>query len=250
MKFNDEGIIISQKKYGENSLIVKIFSHHHGIYSGFVKSVRSSKDKVIFQIGNLVSFEFRCRIEDNLGSFVAVDLMRSYCSKIIFDKLKLDCVKSLFSIIDESFLEREEQQLLFEKLQNFLQKISEDKDNYQAKNFLADYIKIELKILKTLGYGIDLSSCVVTNSKVNLAFVSPKSARAVCLESGKPYQNKLLRLPNFLIEDEVDYDESHLLDGLELSGFFLERFFSEEKSFAKNQQQFFYRNNIKKSLEN
>ena len=61
MKFNDEGIIISQKKYSENSLIVKVFSRHHGIYRGFVKSAKSSKDKVIFQIGNLISFELKIK---------------------------------------------------------------------------------------------------------------------------------------------------------------------------------------------
>lgn len=245
MKFEDQGIIISLKKYGENSLIVKVFSQNHGIYKGFVRSAKSSKDKVIYQIGNLISFEFRTRIEENLGSFCAVDLMKSYCSKIMFDKMKLDCVKSLFSIIDESFLERENHEILFGKLQDFLQKLSEE--NSAAKDFLADYIKLELKILKTLGYGIDLSSCVVTNSKVDLAFVSPKSARAVSFEAGKIYKNKLLKLPNFLVEEEAEYGAEHLLEGLQMSGFFLEKFLFAEKSFNKNQN--FYRENIKKNLD-
>ncbi len=247
MKFSDCGIIISLKKYGENSLIVKVFSQNHGIYRGFVRSAKSSKDKVIYQIGNLISFEFRARIEDNLGSFFAVDLVRSYCSKIMFDKMRLDCVRALFSIIDDSFLERENQEILFGKLQLFLQKLADEKTT--TKDFFADYIKLELKILKTLGYGIDLSSCVVTNSRVDLAFVSPKSARAVSLEAGNPYKNKLLKLPNFLVEEEAEYDQSHLLDGLELSGFFLEKFLFSEKSFAQNQHKFSYRDKIKKNLE-
>ncbi len=247
MKFEDFGIIISQKKYGENSLVVKVFSKDHGIYRGFVKSVKSAKDRVIFQIGNQISFEFRARDEESLGGFFAVDLMRSYCSKIIFDNLKLSCVKSLFALIDDLFLEREEQQKLFEKLQIFLQKISTE--DHAAKSFLADYIRLELKILKTLGYGVDLFSCVVTNSKTDLAFVSPKSARAVSFEAGKAYESKLLKLPNFLVEDATDYDESHLLDGLKLSGFFLEKFLFSEKTFDQNQQKFFYRDNIRASLE-
>ena len=67
MKINDHGIIISIKKYGENSLLLKIFSQNNGIFSAFIKSAKSSKDKVIFQIGNLISFEYRARIEENLG---------------------------------------------------------------------------------------------------------------------------------------------------------------------------------------
>ncbi len=245
MKFNDEGIIISLKKYGENSLIVKVFSRHHGIYRGFVKSVRSSKDKTIFQIGNLITFEHRARIEENLGQFFSADLAKSYCSKMMFDKLRLDCVRSIFSIIDSVFLERENHEMLFKKLQEFLQKLADD--NSQKTDFLADYIKLELKILKTLGYGIDLSSCAVTDSTINLAFVSPKSARAVTSEVGEPYKHKLLKLPNFLVED-VKCDENHLLDGLRLSGYFLEKFIFEERSAAEKKQQFVYRESIAKSL--
>ncbi|NBV07224.1 MAG: DNA repair protein RecO [Proteobacteria bacterium] len=245
MKFNDCGIIISLKKYGENSLIVKVFSQHHGIYSGFVKSVRSSKDKVNYQIGNLISFEYRSRIEENLGQFFAVDLIRSYCAKMMFDKLRLSCVNSLFSIIDSVFLEREQQQLLFEKLRDFLQKLSNE--DISKKDFLADYVKLELKILKTLGYAVDLSSCAVTQTTDDLVFVSPKSARAVSYEAGKPYQSKLLKLPSFLINDE-EHDEDQLLEGLKLSGYFLEKFVFEEKNYSEKKQQFFHRDSIKNSL--
>lgn len=248
MKFRDEGIIISVKKYGENSLMLKVFSRENGIFLGFVKSAKSNKDKVIYQIGNLISFEYRARIEENLGQLYYVDLLKSYCAKIIFDRLKLDCVSSLFSIIDGTFLEKETQPLLFEKLHLFLQEITNEKTS--IKEILSNYIKLELKILKTLGYGIDLSSCVVTNSKTNLVFVSPKSARAVCFEAGKDYQNKLLRLPSFLIEENSKYGENHLLDGLKLSKFFLEKFLFAEKKFIDNQSHFLYRKNIEKTLQN
>lgn len=243
MKFNDCGIIISIKKYSENSAIVKVFSQHHGIYRGFVKSIKSSKSRTIYQVGNLISFEFRSRIEENLGSFFAVDLVKSYCAKIMFDALKLNCVNSLFSMVDELFLERENHRDLFEEIQNFLQKIS--RDDVSPNEFLADYVRAELLILQVLGYGIDLSSCAATNSTVDLVFVSPKSARAVSLEAGKPFQNKLLRLPEFLHKDSAEIDEKNLLDGLELSGFFLQKFlFAERKS-----PKISYRDNIKQKLK-
>lgn len=226
MRFSDQGIIISQKKYGENSLIVKVFSRQNGVYRGFVSSVKSSKSRVIFQIGNLISFEFRARSEENLGQFANVDLVKSYCSQIMFDSLRLNCATSIFSIVDHCFLERDEQENLFLELENFLQKLG--KEN-AAKDFLPDYVKLELKILKTLGYGIDISSCAVTSSTNNLAFVSPKSARAVSLEVGQPYQNKLLKLPNFLTDSNQDIEEEDLRNGLRLSGYFLEKFVFEDR---------------------
>ncbi len=245
MKFSDHGIIISIKKYGENSAIIKVFSQHHGVYRAFVKSVKSSKDKTIYQIGNLITFEYRARLEDNLGQLFSVDLAKSYAAKIMFDSLRLACVNSVFSIIDAIFLEREEHQLLFVDLQNFLQNICAE--DYQRRNFLADYIKLELKILETLGYGIDLSSCAVTEKAENLAFVSPKSARAVSYEVGKPYQNRLLKLPSFLL-GEQNYDEKELQDGIKLSSFFLEKFVFAEKSESYKIAQLLHRDHIKKSI--
>lgn len=227
MKFQDEGIIISCKKYGENSLIVKIFSHHHGIYRAFVRFAKSAKQQTIYQVGNLVSFEFVTRIEDSLGSFINVDLIESFVGKILFEKIKLDCTKSLFSMLDECFLERESQQKLFLETLDFLEKISQDE--LLESQIIANYIKLELSILESLGYAIDLSCCAVTSSTVNLAFVSPKSGRAVSLEVGKAYENKLLKLPDFLTNSSANLDKNHLLDGLKLSGFFLEKFVNEER---------------------
>lgn len=241
MNFRDEGIIISTKKYGENSLLVKVFSREHGIYRGFVKSAKSKKVSAIYQIGNLISFEYRSRIEENLGSFFSVNLISSFCSRIIFDQFRLNCVKAIFSMIDELFLERENHRFFFEGLFNFLKKISVE--NSDKKSLVADYVKLELAMLAELGYGIDLSSCVVTESTEDLTYVSPKSARAVSTSAAKSYENKLLKLPEFLVEERGEIEERHLLEGLQLSGFFLNKFL------ANDQQKFLHREEIRKNLE-
>jgi DNA repair protein RecO (recombination protein O) len=231
MKFGDEGIIIDVKKYGESSLIIKVFTQQNGIYRGFIKSAKSSKQRSLYQIGNLISFEFIARLEESLGSFISVDLIESFCGKIIFEKLKLDCAASLFSMFDNLFLEREEQQNLFMQLKNFLSNLC--KNDIEKNQIIGDYIKLELAILQALGYGLDLSCCAVTNSEIDLKFVSPKSGRAVSLHAGIPYQNRLLKLPNFLIEDSANPQSACLLEGLKLSGFFLEKFLQQENHKSK-----------------
>ena len=60
------------------------------------------------------------------------------------------------------------------------------------------YVRWELALLQELGFGLDLTSCAATGTTEDLAFVSPKSGRAVGLEPGRPYQDKLLPLPAFL----------------------------------------------------
>jgi DNA repair protein RecO (recombination protein O) len=221
VKFSDQGIIISKRNYGERSLIIKIFSHHHGIFNGFVTYAKSAKNLTIIQPGNLVSFEWHSRIEENLGQFSHLDLIKSFSSKIIFDIEKLTCFNSLISIIDSSFLEREKQLSLFDSLNTFLEDLTSEHIN--RKKYLADYIRLELEILKILGYELDLSCCAVTNQTTDLVFVSPKSARAVSLAAGQNYQNKLLKLPSFLLDQNIESDQDQLLEGFKLSGYFLQK---------------------------
>lgn len=244
MSIRDSGLIISLNKYGENSAIVKIFSQNHGIIKGFIKSVNSKINRSIFQIGNQISFEWKSRSEDSLGSFVYCDLIKSFSSKIIFDKVKLSCLVSLISIIDDCFLERESDNELYSQIFNFIEKISIDRDFVFD---IADYVKLELEILRALGYGIDLTSCVVTNKRENLKFVSPKSAKAVCYEVGKDYESKLLKLPQFLLNDNFNTSKEcvlELFDGLELSGFFMSKFINSKNNYIE-----INRNKIIKQLD-
>jgi len=221
MKFIDQGIIIRITNYGENSAIIKVFSQEHGVYCGFVKSIKSAKSKAIFQIGNLISFEFKSRLEENLGQFSRCDLAKSYCTKILFDKNKLKIASAIFQLIDKVILEKLALEELFLLLSEFLQKLV---DEYEINENLKNYIILEFNILKILGYEIDLSSCVATGVTENLKYVSPKSARAVCFESGKPYENKMLKLPEFFLSCASLATKEDLKDGLKLTEYFLLKF--------------------------
>jgi len=53
-----------------------------------------------------------------------------------------------------------------------------------------------------------------------LAYISPKTGRAVSMEKGKPYHEKLLPLPSFLWKDDI-YTSKDIHNGLQLTGYFL-----------------------------
>jgi len=215
----DCGIILSVKKYSENSLIVKILSKDHGIFSGFIKGAISNKKNVPnYQIANLVEFTWKSKTIDNLG-FFNLELSKSYLAKIIFDNLKLNCIKAIFSIINDNILEREPHPELFADLLRFLDKIDDDESN-----FLANYVRLELGILQILGYGIDISSCALTGVTNDLYFISPRSGRAACKEAGLKYQDKLLRLPEFLTKNVNEISKEDIFLGLNLTNFFLTKY--------------------------
>jgi DNA repair protein RecO (recombination protein O) len=220
MRLLDQGIILVVRKYSESSLIVKILSQDHGIYSGFIRNP-SKKNFSIYQNFNLVDFEWSSRIEDNLG-FFKVELKKSFLGDIISSPINLSSLGAIAAIIEQNVLEREPSREIFSGLLNLLQNLNGEKEN-----FLKQYIKFEIELLKTLGYGIDLSECAATGTTENLHFVSPKSARAVCFEAGEKYQDKLLILPQFLLaNEELKINKTDLLNGLKLSGFFIEKYLS------------------------
>ena len=60
--------------------------------------------------------------------------------------------------------------------------------------------RFEAQILAECGFRLDLSRCAATGTSEGLAYVSPRSGRAVSLEAGAPWRDRLLPLPGFLRE--------------------------------------------------
>jgi DNA repair protein RecO (recombination protein O) len=83
-------------------------------------------------------------------------------------------------------------------------------------------VRWELALLSALGFGLDLAKCAVTGDAEDLAFVSPKTGRAVSRAGGQGYADRLLPLPAFLL-GAAESDRGDLLAGLRLTGYFLDR---------------------------
>ncbi len=144
---------------------------------------------------NLVDFFWNARLHEHLGS-VKCELIRSYSSFIIQNKIKLYAFNSIVSLIKKAFCEREPHNNFFPKFLYYLEVLKNKKEFS-----FTDYIKLEIDLLAETGYSIALGSCAVTGKKQNLYYVSPKSGHAVCKEAGQEYANKLLVLPQFLLNN-------------------------------------------------
>jgi DNA repair protein RecO (recombination protein O) len=84
--------------------------------------------------------------------------------------------------------------------------------------------RFELLILDELGFGLDLSQCAATGTRQDLAYVSPKSGRAVSRAAGAPWRDKMLVLPAFLQRGSgLRADQAALEDAFRLTGFFFAR---------------------------
>jgi DNA repair protein RecO (recombination protein O) len=81
----------------------------------------------------------------------------------------------------------------------------------------------EAGCLAEFGFGLDLASCAATGSRENLAYISPRTGRAVSRDAGMPYADKLFALPAFMAEAGVPADAAGIGEGLSITGHFLER---------------------------
>ncbi len=214
MKIEDEGIILSQRQMQENMLLLKILSRNHGVCSGIAKNVKSSK-RYDYQACSLVKFERFVRLENQLG-VLCCHKIRSFQGEIISSKINLYKFKNLANLILSSFREYESHVDIFCFMEDFLSSL--DKVSWLK------YCNYEFGILKNAGYALDLSRCAVSGTSEDLAFVSPKSGKAVSKKCAEGYEHLLLTLPNFLHKKIEPLSQSEVLAALDLTEYFFKRY--------------------------
>ena len=213
MQWTSEAIIIKQQPFSEDKLLCWFFSSTHGVYKGLLTLNKKTRSQV--QIGNIVQATWRARLEEHLGSYYC-ELLKPLSMSIINDKLKLTSVSSLCALLSTCLPDRVLEAKIYDHSISYLLAL---KDH---KNWLIDYIKLELSILQEMGYGLNLDTCAVTGSKDNLYYVSPRTGKAVSIEAGKIYHDKLLILPKFLV-DENSLEPQDVSNGLKLTEYFIHK---------------------------
>ena len=72
-----------------------------------------------------------------------------------------------------------------------------------------------------MGFGLDLTCCAVTGGTQELAYVSPRTGRAVSRGAAGEWVDKLLPLPDFLRNGFDMASDGDVLDGLRTTGHFM-----------------------------
>ena len=91
----------------------------------------------------------------------------------------------------------------------------------QGEDWGADYLSWEAALLDEMGFGLDLASCAVTGARDGLAYVSPRTGRAVSRAGAGQWADRLLPLPA-IMGGAGDNRGNGLAEGLAITGHFLE----------------------------
>jgi DNA repair protein RecO (recombination protein O) len=217
MEWTADAIVLGVKPHGEGSVILEVMTAEHGRHLGLVKGGRARRMQPVLQPGNTLQVTWRARLDNHLGLFAA-DLVTARAARLMESAVGVYGVQVLAAHL-RYLPERDPHPSLFQAASVILDHLEDPRD---AARLL---VRFELALLDELGFGLDLSACAATGATTDLAYVSPKSARAVSRAAGLPYHDRMLPLPDFLLAPMRGDPPpaSDLLDALRLTGFFLER---------------------------
>jgi len=215
MDWSDDGIFLTAKPLGEANMVAELFTRAHGRHLGLVRGGRSRRMRPLLQPGNLLRVTWRARLSEHLGGF-NVELVEAHAARVLDDAAALAAVSSLAGLA-RLLPERDAHPELYAAALDVLHAF----DN--AETWPALLVRWELQLLGELGFGLDLSECAATGIDADLAYVSPRSGRAVSRNAGRPYCSKLLKLPAFLLNEGASVGEGDIIAGFVLTGHFLER---------------------------
>ena len=204
MNWNDQGFLLSKNKCNENSIIAEIFTEHHGKCSGIIFGATSKKIKNYLQTGNMLHINNTYKNDGKIGYF-KVEILKALSPLYFDNKKKLMCLSSAMNLIKLLTVELQENSKIFKLINDFFVILTN-------KNWVKEYIFWELKLLKLVGYDLEL------NKIVNKEIINNKTTYYVQSSTEKKI------VPNFLVD--LDYDEldnNNLLNGLKLVGDYLEK---------------------------
>lgn len=212
---NDQGIILKAMPFGESHLIVECFLQKHGIIKGLARV--SKKQNFAIMTGNIVEASWKSRLSSQLG-YYSFEVLSNTAAFISFDRLRVPLINSALSMIYLILNEREIEDHIYHLTELLLKTASLERSD---DALIKMYVDLEIALLNSAGFGLDLKECVVSKSQENLIYISPKSGCAVSQEAGAMYHDKLISLPIYMLQATDYISRQEALHCLEVVGFFI-----------------------------
>jgi len=214
IEWRDEGFVLAARPFGETSVILDVFTPQHGKHSGVVRGGASRKMTPHLQPGAQLDLTWKARLNEHLGSFT-IEPQRGRAAAAMGDRLALAGLNAVCAILSRVLPENEPDLALYQKSEQLLDLLG------QTEVWPLAYLRWEQALLEALGYGMDLSACAVRGVNEDLAFVSPKSGRAVSRDGAGEWADRLLPLPPVLA-GKGEADTTSIVIALGTTGYFLE----------------------------
>ena len=213
MQWRGQGILLSVRRHGETSAIIEVFTPEQGRHAGVVRGGTSRKIAPILQPGAQLDVAWWARLDNHIGTFT-VEPLHSRAAQVMNDRLALAGMLSVLALLRFALPERAPQPGLYARSLALLDMLG------QSALWPLAYLRWEQALLDDMGFGLDLGACAVTGATTDLAYVSPKSGRAVSRAGAGEWASRLLPLPACLLGQGLG-DLDDVMQGLQVTGHFL-----------------------------
>lgn len=213
--FRTSAVVLAVRAHGEHGTVARFLTAERGMIAAYVRGGRSRAMRPVLMAGNGVTIDWRARSEEQLGH-AAVELVESR-GAWHGEPLAADAIGWATTLTAAALPEEAAYPRVHAALGGLLDAVCHAPS---ARRWVEALVRYELLLLAELGFGLDLTSCAATGDTADLAFVSPKSARAVGRGAAAGHERALLPLPAFLA-DGTQPDWPALFGGLRLSGHFV-----------------------------
>ena len=189
MNWEDEGYLLSKRKFRENANIINVFSQSKGKVSGVVYGGNSRKIRNFLQISNKLFIIHTSKSENKLGYF-KTELIKPISPLYFNDKKRSTALISLCYMLNLLLPESQPNKNIYKSFEDFLRSID-------LKNWIILFIFFELKLLKDLGYDPNLSKLNIESSDSEVKKIK--------------IDTFTYDVPDFLIKEKVPQKISNLL---------------------------------------
>ena len=186
MQIETVGILINMYPFSERDMVARVFTKDAGVLAGMLRGAVVSKNKPL--VGQYGALSWNARLDSQLGVF-HWEAEKNLSAPLMIKSDLLKLMNSAFALIYTLIPERESYEHLYMDTVQLLKDLAISPSPYET------YLKWEIELLGELGYALDLTKCSGCQKNQDLCYISPKTGRAVCADCGRPYSDKLYKMP-------------------------------------------------------
>ncbi len=192
MNWENEGFILSKRKFRENAIILEVFTSDFGKVNGIVYGGTSRKVKNYLQLTNKIYLNYVSKSENKIGYF-KTELIEAFAPRYFNNKNKILCLNSITSILRILLPENQKSKNIYNSLENLL-------SYFDRNDWFLNYLYWELNLISNLGFGFDTNNISNINGQKNINI---------------KIDNIDYKVPVFLIsKDNVNINSNEIYDGL------------------------------------